>query len=64
MATTNETNNTTQEYEVVIKLKSDFPRDVNEDGEMIWWNTESIGDEIYAWLDDLGFEVKMKVKEV
>jgi hypothetical protein len=37
---------------------------VNEDGEMIWWNTESIGDEVYAWLDDLGFDVKVEVREI
>jgi hypothetical protein len=52
------------EYEVVVKLKSDFPRDVNEDGDMIWWNGESISDEMQSWLEDLGFDVQVNVREV
>jgi hypothetical protein len=31
---------------------------------MLWWNGESIADEIASWLEDLGFEVQVTVREV
>jgi hypothetical protein len=52
------------EYEATVRLKADFPRDVNMEGEMLWWNGESIADEIASWLEDLGFDVQVTVKEV
>jgi len=53
-----------KEYEATVRLKADFPRDVNMEGEMLWWNGESIADEIASWLEDLGFEVQVTVREV
>jgi hypothetical protein len=52
------------EYEVTVRLKANHPRDVDVEGNYIWWNRESIADEIHSWLDDLGFDVQVTVKEV
>lgn len=52
------------EYEVVVRLKSEFPKDVDVEGNYIWWNKESVSDEITSWLEDLGFDVQVTVREV
>ena len=52
------------EYEVMVRLKSEFPKDVDDEGNYIWWNGESIADEVASWLEDLGFDVQVTVKEV
>jgi hypothetical protein len=53
-----------KQYEVVIKLKSDYPRDINMEGEVYWWTDTEIAGEISSWLEDLGFDVQVTVKEV
>lgn len=52
-----------QEYEVTVRLKANYPRDVDDDGD-IEWNGADIADEIASWLEDLGFDVQVTVKEV
>lgn len=52
-----------QEFEVRMVLKSEFPKDVDMDGNMIWWNAESLSDELRSWLDDLGFDLDVIVSE-
>lgn len=51
------------EYEVTVRLKANYPRDVDDDGD-IEWNGADIADEIASWLEDLGFDVQVTVKEV
>jgi hypothetical protein len=41
-----------------------LPKDVDVEGNYIWWNEESIGEEVTSWLEDLGFDVQVTVKEV
>jgi hypothetical protein len=53
-----------QQYEATVRLKADFPRDVNMEGELYWWTGAEIADEIASWLEDLGFEVQVTVREV
>ena len=52
------------EFEVIVRLKANYPRDTDVDGNFIWWNGESIADEVASWLEDLGFDVQVTVKEV
>jgi hypothetical protein len=52
------------EYEVTVRLKAEFPRDINMEGEVYWWTGTEIADEISSWLEDLGFNVQVTVKEV
>jgi hypothetical protein len=52
------------EFEVAIRLKSALPKDVDVEGNYIWWNEDSIGEEVTSWLEDLGFDVQVTVKEV
>lgn len=44
-------------YEATVRLEV-------EQSETTWWNGESIADEIASWLEDLGFDVQVTVKEV
>jgi sulfatase maturation enzyme AslB (radical SAM superfamily) len=53
-----------KQYEVTVRLQSNYPRDINMEGELYWWNGTEIADEIASWLEDLGFDVQVTVKEV
>jgi hypothetical protein len=53
-----------KQYEVTVRLQSNYPRDINMEGEVYWWTGTEIADEISSWLEDLGFEVQVTVKEV
>ena len=52
-----------QEFEVSMVVKVDFPRDVDMDGNMLWWNKVSLSEELRSWLEDLGFDIELIVKE-
>ena len=52
------------EYKVSIKLKSEFPRGIDDEGNPHFWDMDSIGNEIYSWLEDLGFDLEIEVEEV
>ena len=52
------------EYEATVRLKANYPRDVDVDGNDVMWNKTDIADEIASWLEDLGFDVQVTVREV
>lgn len=53
-----------KQYEVSVRLQANYPRDVDDEGNNVWWNGTDISDEIASWLEDLGFDVQVTVKEV
>ena len=53
-----------KQYEVTVRLQANYPRDVDDEGNNVWWNGTDIADEIASWLEDLGFDVQVTVKEV
>lgn len=52
------------EYEVTVRLKANYPRDVDDDDNLVEWNASDISNEMQSWLEDLGFDVHVTVKEV
>lgn len=50
------------EYEATVRLKANYPMDIDDDGQYIWWNETDVADEISSWLEDLGFDVQVTVR--
>lgn len=54
---------TAQTYQVTMTLQNNFPRDTDIDDNLLYWNEQSITEEITSWLTDLGFDLIIEVKE-